>query len=252
MTQQIKAGRKRFEHSKKHRWRCHQQFCWTSTWLARTEDVVTYTEFCKQQQPSISAEEIQRKLVDNNVCLRENCPSTSSITRALREDLGYSYKRLNVTARESLTANTEQRLLEYLTACSTIDPTNMYFLDECSVIKTTGNRRYGHWQIGAPAVEIQRYASNANFTVSLLHSIFGISHVNVLNGPSKWIGATESLFWGPRGKRCFRKSCAETRWHGDNGQLWIPPRETCWACSKKYASSKWMYLTISASLSSRV
>ena len=74
------------------------------TRLARTEDVVTYTEFCKQQQPSISAEEIQRKLVDNNVCLRENCPSTSSITRALREDLGYSYKRLNVTARESLTA----------------------------------------------------------------------------------------------------------------------------------------------------
>ena len=164
------------------------------TWLARTEDVVTYTGFCKQQQPSISAEEIQRKLVDNNVCLRENCPSTSSITRALREDLGYSYKRLNVTARESLTANTEQRLLEYLTACSTIDPTNMYFLDECSVIKTTGNRRYGHSQIGAPAVEIQRYASNANFTVSLLHSIFGISHVNVLNGPSKWIGATEFLF----------------------------------------------------------
>jgi transposase len=73
------------------------------TRLARTEDVVTYTEFCKQQQPSISAEEIQRKLVDNNVCLRENCPSTSSITRALREDLGYSYKRLNVTVRESLT-----------------------------------------------------------------------------------------------------------------------------------------------------
>ena len=59
MTQQIKAGRKRFEHSKKHRWRCHQQFCWTSTRLARTEDVVTYTEFCKQQQPSLSAEEIQ-------------------------------------------------------------------------------------------------------------------------------------------------------------------------------------------------
>ena len=39
-------------------------------------------------------------------------------------------------------------------------------------------------QIGAPAVEIQRYASNANFTADLPHSIFGISHVNVLNGPS--------------------------------------------------------------------
>ena len=60
----------------------------------------------------------------------------------------------------------------------------MHFFDECSVIKTKGNRRYGHSQIGAPTVEIQRYASNANFTVNLLHSIFGISHVNVLNGPS--------------------------------------------------------------------
>ena len=57
----------------------------------------------------------------------------------------------------------------------------MHFFDECSVIKTTGNRRYGYSQIGAPAVEIQRYASNANFTVNLLNSIFGISHVN---GPS--------------------------------------------------------------------
>lgn len=50
--------------------------------------------------------------------------------------------------------------------------------------KQQAHRRYGHSQIGAPAVEIQRYASNANFTVNLLHSIFGISHVNVLNGPS--------------------------------------------------------------------
>lgn len=96
------------------------------------------------------------------MCLRENCPSKSSITRAVREDLGYSYKRLNVTARESLTENAEQRLLEYLTACSTIDPTSMHFFDECSVIKTTGNRRYGHSQIGVPAVEIQRYASNVS------------------------------------------------------------------------------------------
>jgi len=102
----------------------------------------------------------------------------------VREDLGYSYKRLNVTARGSLTENAEQRLLEYLTACSTIDPKSTHFFDECSVIKTTGNRRYGHSQIGAPAVEMQRYASKANYTVNLLHSIFGISHVNVLNGPS--------------------------------------------------------------------
>jgi len=48
------------------------------------------------------------KLIDNKVCLRENCPSTSSIIRAFQEDFRYFYKRLNVTARE-LTDNTEQR-----------------------------------------------------------------------------------------------------------------------------------------------
>ena len=149
---------------------------------ARTEDVIMYTEFCKQQQPSITAEEIQRKLVDNRICLRENCPSKSSLTRAVREDLWY--KRLNVTPKESLTQNTEQRLQEYLSICSTINPTTMHFFDECSVIKTTGNRTYGHLRIGSPAIEIQRYASNANYTVNLLHSMFGISHVNILNGPS--------------------------------------------------------------------
>ena len=73
---------------------CNHKSGRNKTQLGRTKDVVTYTESCKQQQPSISAEEILRKIIDN-VCLRENCPSLSS-TRALQEDLRYSYKRLNV------------------------------------------------------------------------------------------------------------------------------------------------------------
>ena len=35
-----------------------------------------------------------------------------------------------------------------------------------------------------PAVEIQRYASNCNYTVNLLHSRFGIDNFNILEGPS--------------------------------------------------------------------
>jgi len=38
-------------------------------WHARTDDVLTYVEFCKQQQPSITAREIQKKLVHNRICL---------------------------------------------------------------------------------------------------------------------------------------------------------------------------------------
>ena len=35
--------------------------CTTRT--TRTDDVITYTEYCKRQQPSISAKEIKKKLV---------------------------------------------------------------------------------------------------------------------------------------------------------------------------------------------
>ena len=155
-----------------------------STRTTRTDDVVLYTEYCKQQQPSITANEIQKKLVENDVCLAQNVPSQASISRIVQDDLGYSYKRIVPVARESLTEANEQKLMDYLAVCSNLDPTSMHFFDECSVIKTTGNRRYGHSAIGSIAVEIQRYASNANFTVNVLHGIFGIDHVNILNGPS--------------------------------------------------------------------
>ena len=52
------------------------------------------------------------------------------------------------------------------------------------MIKTTGNRSYGNAPVGRRAVEIQRYAANATFTVNLLHSILGIDLVNILPGPS--------------------------------------------------------------------
>ncbi|CAB4032036.1 Hypothetical predicted protein [Paramuricea clavata] len=61
---------------------------------------------------------------------------------------------------------------------------NMPFIDEASVVRTTGNRRYGHAFIGKPAVEICRHSSDANFTVNLLCSMFGIDYYNILEGPS--------------------------------------------------------------------
>lgn len=60
----------------------------------------------------------------------------------------------------------------------------MHFFDECSVIKTTGNRNYGHAARGMSPIEVQRYASNATFTVNLLHNMGGVGHVNLLPGPS--------------------------------------------------------------------
>lgn len=60
----------------------------------------------------------------------------------------------------------------------------MHFFDESSVIKTKGNRNYGHAPVGQRAVEIQRCASNTICTVNLLHSIFRVDHLNMLPGPS--------------------------------------------------------------------
>lgn len=61
---------------------------------------------------------------------------------------------------------------------------NIHCFDESSVIKTTCNRRYGNSFVGDPAYELQRYASNANYTINLLHSPSGVDLVNVLEGPS--------------------------------------------------------------------
>lgn len=52
------------------------------------------------------------------------------------------------------------------------------------MIKTTGNRSYGNATIGEKAVEFQRYASNASYTINLLHSLRGVDLFNILEGPS--------------------------------------------------------------------
>lgn len=151
---------------------------------ARTDDAILYTEFCKSKKPTMSAEEIQKQLVENDVVLQANVPSQASISRVLTQDLGYSYKKIRNIPQESLTDDAQRKLEEYLAVCSTCDATKLHFFDECSVVKTTGNRSYGHTAVGRIACEIQRYASNATYTVNLLHSIFGVSHVNILHGAS--------------------------------------------------------------------
>ena len=50
--------------------------------------------------------------------------------------------------------------------------------------KTTPNRKCGHAKKVQEAVEVQRYSSNCNYTVNLLHSRFGVDYFNILDGPS--------------------------------------------------------------------
>ena len=50
---------------------------------ARTENVVTYIEFCKNQRPSSFSKEIQRDLVNNRVCLSSHIGLNPPVVIAL-------------------------------------------------------------------------------------------------------------------------------------------------------------------------
>ena len=52
------------------------------------------------------------------------------------------------------------------------------------MVKTTGNSVTGIQCLAYPTLEFERYAINATFTIYLLHSIYGVGHVNLLPGPS--------------------------------------------------------------------
>jgi len=46
---------------------------------------------------------------------------------------------------------------------------------------------YGNSYLGEPAIELQKYASNANYTLNLLHSMYGVDYYNVLRGLSNGV-----------------------------------------------------------------
>ena len=141
-----------------------------------------YIEYLKSARPSMTACEIQQELVAINACRIP--PAESTINRVLRERLGYTYKKIQAIPRESEREDVKRKLIDFMEVMANTDTTTLHFLDESSVVRTSGNRLYGHSAHGKPAYEVQRYASNANFTVNLLHSIFGVDHFNILRGPS--------------------------------------------------------------------
>ena len=104
----------------------------------------------------------------------------------MRRDLVMSKKKLSVIPLEGNTPEQIARQDEYLNVISTFQPHQIHFFDEASVIKTTGNRSYGNATVGEKTVEFQRYTSNANFTVNLLHSLCGVDFYNILDSP--WNG----------------------------------------------------------------
>ena len=148
-----------------------------------TPNVVEFVEYCKVFKPSTRTFEIQQGLLANAICTPANLPARSTISDIVRQDLQFTWKKLSRPS-ESLTHENLLKTLNYIMYMSGVDPSTVHFFYEISVVKTTPNRSYGHSKKRLPAVEIQRYASNCNYTVNLRHSRFGIDNFNILEGPS--------------------------------------------------------------------
>ena len=82
---------------------------------------------------------------------------------------------LSVIPRETEREDVVEKLQTYIAEVSAIDVNHLHFFDKASVIVTSGNRFRGHSPVGKPAFQA-RYASNATFTVNLLHNVNGISY----------------------------------------------------------------------------
>ena len=149
-----------------------------------SDDVLESIELFKLTKPSMYSREIRERLLNGGICDRRSIPGLSTIQEAISRKIGMSYKKLSVVPSESQTNAQVERYNEYLELTSRMDPSKLHFFDESSVIKTTGSHRYGHAYVGEPAIEVQRYASNANYTVNLLQSVRGLDYYNILIGPS--------------------------------------------------------------------
>ena len=129
-------------------------------------------KLCK---PSVYTSEIQQRLLLDGISSPGHVPSQSAIKKCIREDCKMTKKKI---------LKYPQNRYDYFLDQFGRDYIKLYFFDKRSVVVTTGNRVYGNSYIGELAIEFQRYASNANYTLNLLHSVHGVDYFDVLRGPS--------------------------------------------------------------------
>ncbi|CAC5365500.1 unnamed protein product [Mytilus coruscus] len=172
-----------------------------ATRLKSSEDVAQAIRYYKFRQPSIYGKEIQSKSLSDGVTTNELLPSLSTISKFLRNDCQMSHKKLKVCAKEALGAESRRRFDEYVNTVSAVNPYSLLFFDESSVIKTTGNRLYGHATDGEKAIEeLNRFGNyclrpgdtvamdncgfhHSRFAENTLRIILGHRHVNLLYQP---------------------------------------------------------------------
>lgn len=149
-----------------------------------TDEVLRYIEYEKSKKPSIYSREIRQHLLQDNICTNDNVPSASQIRHVIKNELGMTRKIIQPVPAETRTLAYENKLDAFMAQVLNFTPEQLHFFDEASVVRTSGNRKYGHSFEGTRAVEVQRYASNATHTVNLACGYFGIDYYDILDGPS--------------------------------------------------------------------
>ena len=144
-----------------------------------TPNAIECIESEKLCKPSVYCTELQNRLVLDGVVHPADLPHASTISYFLRKKLLMTKKKIHSVPSESKTQALEEYTSFYLDQISDLNVSSIHFFDEATM-----NRRYGNATIGTPAFEIQRSASNANFTVNLMHSCLGVDYVNVIEGAS--------------------------------------------------------------------
>ena len=120
----------------------------------------------------------------DGVSLPGEIPSNVSVRRFLNKELIMSKKKITQVPLESTEGPNVNSQNVFLAEISHLGPSSLHFFDETSMIQTEGNRKYGNSFIGERALEYQKYASNATYTVNLLHSALRVDHYNTTDGPS--------------------------------------------------------------------
>ena len=94
-------------------------------------------------------------------------------------------KKLSQLPAESLSDININYKDYFLDQIAQLDCTTLHFFYEYGV-KITSEIVYSYINsyIGEPTIEVQRYASNANYTLNLLQSIQGVDYYNILWGAS--------------------------------------------------------------------
>jgi hypothetical protein len=149
-----------------------------------TCDVIQYVDYMKRKTPTIYGREIRQNLIDIGTYTCQNVPSVRTINRIVKRDLGMTRKIIQSVPMETESANHDRAVNAYFADIMNYTPQQIHFFDECSIVKTAGNRKYGHAPKGETAVEVQRYASSATLTLNLVCSYFRVDHFDTILGPS--------------------------------------------------------------------